>query len=66
MKNLYIVRKFITANSLKQAQKLEPKTPPSEIYLEEQSIKNLYPMEIKDVAGFKKEPTCKPQKKMSS
>ena len=54
MKNLYIVRKFIKANSLKHAQKLEPKTPPSEIYLEEQSIKNMYPIETQNTAGFKK------------
>lgn len=56
MRKLYIIRKLILANSIREAQKLEKSAPIDEIYLEEQSVKNMYPMYPSEtrVAGFKK------------
>lgn len=41
MKKIYIIRKFIHAEDISEAVKMESKTPIHEVYLEEESIRDL-------------------------
>lgn len=41
MKKIYIIRKFVYAENTTEAMKMDSKTPVHEVYLEEESIRDL-------------------------
>ena len=54
MRKLFVIKKYVMANSAKEAIKKEKEIPVDDVWIDEDFRRNMMPIEIQKEMGFKK------------